>query len=226
MDAIGNCYLTAAWLFWTQAACQAYPLPRNIGRGAVAATIALFAAEASDRLQIRLLCRLLQLIAIATLVIALATMIADSNLLLPRWLILVFLATYLWVSTRQQDLRDWVVSIHVAHTDPAFEHLYPADESSQPSAKQESAGDSAAYAAGHPWLSECLDSIRMRHKRRAAKEALRREHEEASDAARLDQVLERVGQQGPEGLSREDRALLERVSENLRRRRESGDAAE
>ncbi len=71
------------------------------------------------------------------------------------------------------------------------------------------------------WVNEVADSVRLRRKRKQVKQAWRREREEAEDAARLDQVLQRVGKHGTEGLSPEDAALLKRVSENLRRQRES-----
>lgn len=221
LDAVANCYLTATWLFWIQAACQAYPLPRNLGRGAIASAVALLTVEANDDLQVRLLRRLLQLIAIVTLVIAMATMIADAEMFLPRWPILVLLALYLWFSTRKQDLRDWITSVHLANADPVAAHFSRGELSL--AGRSGGRGDVSAQPRWTPWISEMVDSVRMRHKRRRARAALKREHEEACDAARLDQVLERLSQQGAEGLSPEDKALLVRVSNSLRRDRQSGE---
>ena len=121
LESVQNRYLTATWLFWIQAACQAYPLPRNLGRGAIASAIALFTAEANDEFQVKLLRRFLQLIAIITLMIAMAPVIAQANDFWPQWPILVALSVYLWVSAGRQDLRDWITSVHLANADPGRE---------------------------------------------------------------------------------------------------------
>ncbi|QDV86306.1 hypothetical protein [Planctomycetes bacterium TBK1r] len=215
LDAVEKSYLTAAWLLWIQAACQAYPLPKNLGRGAIASAIALFAAEANDDLQLKLLRRLLQLISLITVVIAIATLIGDGDVHLPRWPVLLFLAGLLWVSTYKNDLRDWITSIHVAAADPIAGHFDVTE------LRASDVTDSHDTSVRTPWLSEWIDSVRMRHKRKRVRAAMRREHEEANDAARLDQVLQIVSQHGTKGLSHEDRALLQRVSKNLRRHRES-----
>lgn len=240
MDAVDNCYLTAAWLFWIQAACQAYPLPRNLGRGALASTIVLFDGESGDPMQVKLLRRSLQLIAVITIMVAMATMIADAEVYLPRWQILFLLAIYLWVSAGKDDLRDWVASIHLAGADPIAGHFEPAltrqgDQEHRSHASSDTAGTLGGAprpvassktstnpgSTATPWISEMVDSVRMRQKRKRARAAMRREHEEASDAARLDHVLKIVSEHGTDGLSHDDRALLQRVSANLRRNRES-----
>ncbi|MCS7471691.1 hypothetical protein NZK35_34020 [Stieleria sp. ICT_E10.1] len=217
LDAVEKSYLTAAWLLWIQAACQAYPLPKNLGRGAIASAIALFAAEANDDLQLKLLRRLLQLISLITVVIAIATLIGDGDVNLPRWPVLLFLAVLLWVSTRKGDLRDWITSIHVAAADPIAGHF----DVTELRASDVTVGHDDTATVRTPWLSEWIDSVRMRQKRKRVRAAMRREHEEANDAARLDQVLQIISLHGTKGLSHEDRALLQRVSKNLRRHRES-----
>jgi hypothetical protein len=218
LDALGNCYLSAMWLFWIQAASQAYPLPRNLGRGALASAITLFAAEADDELQFKLLRRFLQLIAIVTMVLATATMIANSQAYLPQWPILVLLAMFLWFSTNKQDLRDWITSIHIAEADPISGHVGTSFSD------RDDFGDVTGELDENdslrtPWISDMIDSVRMRQKRKRAMLAMRREREEASDAARLDEVLEIVSERGAQSLSNEDKALLQRVSDHLRRSR-------
>ena len=65
---------------------------------------------------------------------------------------------------------------------------------------------------------------RERRNERARTEQLRataaREQSEASDAARVDDILERMHQSGVESLTKEERELLSRVSEAIRRQRE------
>lgn len=224
LDAVENCYLTATWLFWIQAACQAYPLPRHLGRGAIASAVALFTAEASDEFQVKLLRRFMQLIAIVTLVIAMATMMADADVFMPRWPILVLLSLYLWVTSSKSDLRDWITSVHLANADPVASHFnWPR------TVPQDLTEDATLLGPTQPtrspWISDLIDSVRMRHKRKLARAALLREREEASDAARLDHVLTIISERGTDGLSAADKALLKRVSDNLRRNRAASDAA-
>ena len=73
----------------------------------------------------------------------------------------------------------------------------------------------------HPvaaWRKMCeLKSQRERTTR--LKAAVAAEHSEANDAARVDDILQRLHEQGQESLSREERALLQRVSEAIRRQR-------
>ncbi|QEF98393.1 hypothetical protein Mal15_24450 [Stieleria maiorica] len=220
LDAVANCYLTAAWLFWIQAACQAYPLPKNLGRGALASVVVLLAADADDSLQLRLLRRLLQFVSLITVVIAMATLIADGDVNLPRWPILLLLAVALWVSTRKSDLHDWITSVHIAGADPISAH-FDVTELRESDLDAPVTRPSGVKPKRTPWISEMIDSVRMRQKRKRVRAAMRREHEEASDAARLDQVLQIVSEHGTEGLSAEDRALLMRVSKNLQRHRQS-----
>nr|WP_231603792.1 hypothetical protein [Neorhodopirellula pilleata] len=51
------------------------------------------------------------------------------------------------------------------------------------------------------------------------KAAVAAERAEASDAARVDEILQRLHEQGPDSLSRDERDLLQRVSEAIRRQR-------
>jgi hypothetical protein len=48
---------------------------------------------------------------------------------------------------------------------------------------------------------------------------MKRERGEAADAQRLDEILHRLHHDGVQSLSVEDRRILDRVSENLRRER-------
>jgi hypothetical protein len=70
-----------------------------------------------------------------------------------------------------------------------------------------------------------LETIRakrsFRRQQQRLKEALEREHTEAVDASRLDDILRRLHSDGIDSLPEEDRKILERVSQNLRRERES-----
>ncbi|KAA5538552.1 hypothetical protein FYK55_27420 [Roseiconus nitratireducens] len=218
LASVTNGYLTAAWLFWIQAACQAFPLPHNLGRGATASVITLLSPHADGVLQLRLLRRTIRLISIATMVIAMATMIADADVFLPRWPILVVLSLLLWISSANRDLGDWVASIRVAQAGRSDHPFKPTTDAAASEAAAEPLTLPRTTRRG--WMTGLADSVRLRHRRRRARAALDRERAEARDAFRLDQVLKIVSEQGTDGLNAEDRALLKRVSENLRRRRE------
>ena len=213
LGSMNHIYVTAAWLFWIQAACQAYPMPPNLGRGSLAAIISLFAAEANEHLQTKLLRKSIQLIAIVTFVLAIASMLPDDDQVLPKWTVLFLLSVIIWVSSNHRDLGDWITALNYAEANQATLHQ-EASESPEPSNEVDSA------VAKSRWFVGWVDSVRMRKKRKLAKEALRKEREEASDAARLDFVLKKVAEHGTDGLSDEETALLKRVSENLRRQRE------
>jgi len=108
--------------------------------------------------------------------------------------------------------------VHLAGADPITSHFEPIKLRSGGDHADASGSDSETRAR---WISEMVDAVRMRKKRKRVRAAMRREHEEASDEARLDHVLKIVSEQGTNGLSAEDKALLQRVSNNLRRNRES-----
>lgn len=199
----------------------------------MAAAVSLFAADVNDELQYKLLRRFLQLIAIATLLIAMSTMLAGTELFLPRWPILVMLAIYLWVTTGSQDLRDWITSVHIASADPISGHFgsghfdsgLATEEFTDLPVGAEKTGPAKTATTHSPWVSEMIESVQMRRKRKRAVAVMRREQEEARDQARLDQVLKIVSERGTRGLSAKDKALLQRVSENLRRNRKPDDEA-
>ncbi|TWU04496.1 hypothetical protein [Stieleria varia] len=206
LGASESLWLAGTWLCWVQVLCQLFPLSRNQGRALLMSVSYLAARETDEVFQTKLARRLLQLVAISTLLLAMATMAADQNVAVPRWPLLVFLSVLLWVSCRSSDLRDSIVSFHMADSD-YLPKLTGGDEEA---------------TDGPSWVSQLSESIRMRKKRRLAREALRREREEADDESRLDEVLQRLGEKGRDSLSDSDRALLKRVSENLRRQKESG----
>jgi stage IV sporulation protein FB len=56
---------------------------------------------------------------------------------------------------------------------------------------------------------------------RRENERVRRKEQDASDDGRVDEILARLHQLGPESLSAEDRGVLQRVSDRLRRRKQN-----
>lgn len=64
-----------------------------------------------------------------------------------------------------------------------------------------------------------LQRVRLFFVRRRLKKTLLKEHSEAVDAAKLDEILDRLHREGQQSLSSEDRSILQRVSENLKKQK-------
>lgn len=58
-------------------------------------------------------------------------------------------------------------------------------------------------------------------KQQRLRETMEREHREADDASRVDEILQRLHQDGVESLSQDERELLQRVSEALKNERQN-----
>ncbi|MEO1529931.1 MAG: hypothetical protein AAFX06_31335 [Planctomycetota bacterium] len=228
LDEVHNCYLAAAWLLCFQATCQAFPLPRHLGRGALAAMVAMVSRDASDSLRVSYFRNALFLIVGVTIALAVVTVVTDSSMFPPRWPILLVLAFVLWASTRSPDLEDWVASIRVASSDPARSWLETSDfgenEDDDESALEEDPQPSRTTRRS--WLTEMVDSVRLYQRRRRARTVWQREQAEARDEAEFDRLLSQIASEGTESLNEEQRAVLERVSERKRRDRQSNASSE
>lgn len=187
----------SAWLLWLQALCQLFPLPRTLGRLGMISLVALLTPGSPPAVRLRLARRCLRGAAIATAVIALTFVPLDTQLSVPRWPLLLILAGVLWVSVRANDLRDLIERFSRAVD-------YEDRRDQQPSLARRFRNYSRS----------------VQRQRRLA-EAAKREHEEAVDADQLDAILAKLHQDGLDGLTDQDRAVLQRVSETLRRFRES-----
>lgn len=205
-------WLAGTWLCWVQVLCQLFPLPRSQGRGLLTAVSALVAAETDDAYQMKLARGVLQVVVFTTLLLAMATMAVDQQIAFPRWPLLVLLAVLLWISCRSGDIRDSIVSYRLAAGGDPF----TIPDQQEPEGYKLEEQDPG-------WAAQITESIRMRKKRKRAQLARDREHGEAADQNRLDDVLRLVGEVGIEGLDEDDRALLRRVSDHLRREREVED---
>ncbi|MCC9601056.1 hypothetical protein LOC67_10910 [Stieleria sp. JC731] len=208
LGSIKNIYLTATWLFWCQAVCQTYPMPRCLGRGAMVSALVLFAAESGEDFKLKLVRRTIQLVSIITIMIALSVMLVEPKENVARWPVLVVLSLLLWQSSGRRDLLAWIRSVEVARF----------DQSDSPVLSLEDFHTNQKPQPGI--VGKTLESVRMHRKRKRAIAVLQKEREEAVDAARLDEILEIVSQHGTDALSPEDRAVLERVSVMLRKSRQ------
>jgi hypothetical protein len=194
-------WLAGAWLCWIQAICQMFPLPKSLGRVWLVSIVALLARGAGETSQTDIARRLLQVVATVTAIIAVASIGREPNLAVPRWPLLMLLAVVLWITARGSDILDMLI---------AFGSTIDPDSD-----------DASSEFVDRPWLLRTTQSVRSIWLRRKARKALQQERNEAVDAAQLDHVLEQLHEQGIESLSSGDRALLNRVSQALRRQRES-----
>ncbi len=194
VDALGH---AAAWLLWVQAACQCVPLPGTAGRFALLGGIAIGAREADTRFRIGLARRLIRVTAIVIAFVAIGLIPTEIGGRVPRWILLTLLAAALWVSSRSRDLID----LCEGFTDATL--------------GGEGLDETRSLAA------RVRGQILARSRRRRLVAAAREEHQEATDAARLDEILERLRADGLDTLSDDERAVLRRVSDRLRRIREA-----
>lgn len=194
VDAVGH---AAAWLLWIQAACQCVPLPGTAGRFAMLSVIAIGAREADTRFRIGLARRLVRGTAIVIAFIAIGLIPTEFGGRVPRWILLILLAAALWISSRSRDLVD--LSDGFAGATLGGEGL---DETKS-------------------LADRVRGQILAQRRRRRLVATAREEHQEATDAARLDEILERLRVDGVDALSDDERGVLRRVSDRLRRIREA-----
>ncbi|MFK8114035.1 MAG: hypothetical protein AB8B91_17665 [Rubripirellula sp.] len=183
---------SGAWLCWVQAICQMYPLPRSMGRHIFGSLSSLCGDRLSRETQVMIFRRSLLVISLLTLCVGMYLYGQPSRPWVPRWPLVMLLGVMLWMSTRSSDLP-LMVEGFASEEDPP-----------------------------RPSISATIrEKVKEHQGQKRVKQAFDREREEAVDAARLDEILNRLHEHGQESLSEEDRQILSRVSENLRKERES-----
>ena len=183
----------AAWLLWIQAACQAFPLPGTLGRFALLSLVSIGFRELSIAGQAVLSRRLVKGLGVVVAFAAIGLIPIDAGVRFPRWILLLLLAVALWLSSRSRELSETVECFRLA-------------------------ADGADLREQGETVGERLRQwLLARRRRRRLVDVVREERQEAVDAARLDSILERLRRDGAGSLSDEERAVLRRVSERLRR---------
>ncbi len=194
---------SAAWLCWAQAVFQLYPLPKTMGRQIFGSLASICGSRLDLALQAVIFRRCLSAVALLTLVLAIFVMSQDDSVALAgQWPLLLLLGVLLWASSRAGDVIDILMAFESSH--------------------QVAAGDVGGQAAkGSGLLRRIHSSIQNRKDRIRLRQAMDKEHREAVDAKRLDDILNRLHREGLDSLSDQDRRILERVSENLRKQRQA-----
>ncbi len=209
----------AAWLCCFQAICQTFPLPRTLGRQMLAATIAICGHRLDLPSKTRLNRRCLIMLAIAMLGLAMAMLSQNSAGEFPRWIIAFALGVLIWSSSRHVDILRTMGGFDLALDSASIASSNP---SSFNSVSRSSGSRRAATRLSV--VSRARERFHRKRKLKRLREVMQQERTEAVDAARLDDILHQLHREGAESLSVEDRKILTRVSEQIRKNRSSGDS--
>ena len=189
-------YLAAAWLLFFQALCQACPLPGTLGRQGLVASVAVMMGRRPLPDQVTSAHIIVRAIGLVLLAGATVWLFRDWGHAYPRGLTLVVLGVLIAVSTRSRSTADALSRMK------GPEPGYVSDET-------------------RTLLRRWRDFREHRESRRRLIRVAELEHQEASDASRLDAILERLRGVGADALTEDERGVLQRVSERLRRIRQS-----
>ena len=205
LRASDSVWRSGAWLCWAQAVFQVYPLPRTTGRQIMAALTSVSSGRLETEQQVTVFRRCLMCVGFATLLAAAWLIAHDDGSSIPRWPLLMLLGVLVWISAGAADLRQRMVGFRLA---------------SPPQSEDDRlAGVMRPQSPRRLW-GRLRAAWRSRRERRRVLLALENERREASDARRLDEILQRLHAEGIESLSMEERDILKRVSEALRKERE------
>ncbi|MFG0255717.1 MAG: hypothetical protein ACF787_11590 [Rhodopirellula sp. JB053] len=205
-------WIAAAWMFCLQGFWQLLPVPQSLGRVGWSSVIGLFASvdeEATSEIMranhaVRSVRWWIIGFAVLTLiggVIAIRASDISSQAggrAFPAFAGITLLAMWLVASTRGEDL---------------FASQLTIAENGETGVMR------ARYGIG-PVLLRRKQRRLEKERLRRLRETAQRERSEASDATRADEILQRLHSDGPASLSEEERQILGRVSEAIRRERE------
>ena len=192
-------YLAAAWLLFFQALCQTCPLPGTLGRQGLVASVAAVMGRRPLPDQVATVNGVVRAFGLLLLSGTMLWLFWDWERAYPRGLVLVFLGVLISLSTRSRQTADALS--RMISPDPAC-------------------GSDETRTLSRRWG----DFRERRESRRRLIRVAEMEHQEASDASRLDAILERLRTVGADSLTEDERHVLQRVSERLRRiRRASGE---
>ena len=203
---------SAAWLCWVQAVFQLYPLPKTMGRQIFGSLASICARRLDFAVQVSIFRRCLTAVALLTLALAMLVMSWDGEFALARqWPLLLLLGLLLWASSHSADVSDMLLADQESRESVA-------DEDRLGESGME---DDAGNVPRGGILRRIFGSIQNRKDRKRLQRTLAQERREAVDAQRLDDILTQLHRDGVDSLSDEDRKILDRVSENLRKERQS-----
>lgn len=194
-------WLTGAWLCWFQAVLQMVPFSRTPGRQLLSGMVVAVGRVLPESMQLQLFRRMLIVLASAIMLLSLPLMFAHESPWSASWPWLALAAVFLWISSRSDDIPKLIQSMQPSESDLESQ-------------------------VNQSWLASLREYVAEHRRSRQLNRALRKERDEAADVQRLDEILNRLHREGVDSLSQEDRRILDRVSQNLRRERNPSDSAE
>ena len=193
---VSSVWRTASWLCFIQVIGQMCSLPRTLGRQMLASSVSIFGRKLGVVSQVRLFRLALDSMAFCTLGFAIWLMTAQQDVSGAGWPLFMGIAVLLWLSSRHSDTLRMLEAMDFT-------------------------GQTADASQSNRFWSSVAERLRCWRDVRRVRRAHRMEQGEAVDAQRVDEILNRLHSEGIGALNGEDRRLLERVSENLRKQRQA-----
>ncbi|TWU42547.1 hypothetical protein [Novipirellula artificiosorum] len=199
----------AGWLLLVQCVAQLYPLPFSLGRHFAAALVVAAVPTQSRMKHTLILHRVMIVLSIAMAIFSVGVLRNENAMWIPRWPLLMLLAFTLARTSRIEQIQQLVDSFDPIIADDEDDEIAMGfwDDSSDP-------------RTAKPKRESLREFTKSWFARRRLRHRMQQERVEAIDAAKLDEILERLHHQGAASLSRGDREVLRRVSESLRRERQ------
>ncbi|MEO9934087.1 hypothetical protein [Rhodopirellula bahusiensis] len=209
-------WAAAAWLWCLQGVWNLLPLPQSLGRVGWALVFALFGGGPTHDPRICLRSMRAWIIAMALLTLV------GGNLLLSTSGVTSQSGGMAWPAvTGVVGLSLWLFT---SAGSPDLTAIY---ESIVRRAEYTEVGERNVIGRFRGRFGPLASWRRIRARREDAakhqrlRETMQREHREADDASRVDEILQRLHQDGVASLSRDERELLQRVSEALKNERQN-----
>jgi hypothetical protein len=209
--AVARPWIAAGWILCLQGFWQLLPVPQSLGRVGWSTAIGLFAQHpdpgATERVQAQYAVRIVRwwLVACAAATLVLGTLAIHTSGIstqpggraLPAFAGIALLALWLFLSTRNEDLFASQLTL----------------------AGNQETGVLKSRMGIRTVLHRWQTARRQREQTERLRAVAQRERAEANDAARADEILQRLHAEGPAALTNDERAILSRVSEAIRRQR-------
>jgi Zn-dependent protease len=188
------------WINWVIFLANLLPAFPFDGARALRAAILAMNPEVNGRRTAYIVAGLAKLASVVLVVLAILCWSDTSNRVVPIWFSLSLLAIFLYFSAKQEEER--------AEDGEADDEMFGYDFSQGYTSLERTSQTAQAHVSPFRRWLEDRRQARLQQQRQV----------EADEERRVDEILGRLHEQGMDGISAEDRALLKRVSQRLRHR--------